>query len=300
MIRGKSAGFVPLTRELGKKHFNMPHLIGERPFIFLRGKELIAEIEAGTFAFPTWVIAIHNGKEYRADGQHTSYAVVHADKDVPEGSQVLIVYYELDNLKEDAANLFMRIDDRDAARNPVATMNCLAVQHPDLQNLKTKFIIAVVNGIVYHLKAINKRQKDPEQRVKIHKAKLRGWYLTNKSYRVFIQWLDQWNHLKDRKTEQPRKALNEWLMHKPVLVAAAMSHYFEYSEAAKVFWDDIFDDSGLKGQATKELVSLFNEWQRRPNRARIPKPEQWGREVNRVWKEFRVEYDKVKIKKKAS
>jgi hypothetical protein len=219
-------------------------------------------------------------------------------KNFPTGLVVTIQMWEIDNLKEDAANLFLRIDDMDAARNAGDAMKSLAVQYPDLRGVDAKFIVAAVNGIIYHLRELNDRQKDKDKRAKIHKRKLRGFYLADKNYRIFICWLNHWNSLKDEQTGKPRKAINRWLLTKPALVAEAMSNYFSASEAAAKFWDYLVDDAGPKGHPTKELVGTLNEWRSR-SKGKAPKPKSWRELVAQAWKEFRAEFDaqKGKIKK---
>ena len=300
----KDASIHTLTLELAQEHVRMTKLIGERPLDKSRVEELKAEIEAGTFSNPIWVIAVlkSSGKYFRADGQHTATALTSVPKNqFPVGCRVLIVYYEIDSLEEDAAHLFLRIDDSDAVRNSTATMNSLAVHYRDLHAANPRFVVSAVNGIVYHLKEFNKKQKERDKRVKIHKPKLRGLYLTEKNYRIFILWLNHWNTLTDAKTGEHRKASNEWLMKKPAVVAEAMATYFAYSEAANKFWDYMLDDAGPKGHPTKGLVGTFNDWRSRP-RNKVPKPEQWTREVRRVWKDFLVEFEaeKTRSKKRAS
>lgn len=300
----KDATIVPLTWELANKHANMARLIGERPLDKTRVEELKAEIEAKTFSNPIWIIAVlkSTGKQFRADGQHTATALTSVVRNkFPVGVVVCIIYYELDSLEEDAAHLFLRIDDSDAVRNSTATMNSLAVHYRDLHEINPRFTVSAVSGIVFHLKEHNKRQKDPEQRVKIHKPKLRGLYLADKNYRIFVLWLNHWNTLTDSKSGELRRASNDWLMKKPAVVGEAMVSYFAYSEAANKFWDYVLDDAGPKGHPTKGLVNTFNDWRSRP-RAKVPKPEQWSKEIRRVWKDFLVEFDaeKAKAKKKAS
>lgn len=303
MVTLKNSAIVPLTWELAKKHADMNPMPGERELKKSRVEELVGEIEAGRFNNCVWVIAVlkSSGKQFRADGHHTSTALISVPRNkFPLGAVALVVYYEIDNLGADASDLFLRIDDSDAVRNSTATMNSLAFFYKDLHEVKPAFIVTAMNGIVYHLKELNqqhRKKKDFDRLIKIHKPKLRGLYLVDKNYRTFILWLNHWNNLTAKDGEH-RKASNAWLMQKPAVTAEAMTNLFAHTEAAKVFWDYMLDDAGPKGHPTKELVGRFNDWR---SRLDPPKPDKWRNAIRPVWKQFLADFEaeQARAKKKA-
>jgi len=97
---------------------------------------------------PHWVRAIVEGKEYRANGQHSSVMLAQADGYFPEGLVVHLDTYECSSM-DALALLFRQFDDRKSARSPADIAGAYQGLQGDLDQLPRNIGKLDVEGIVW-------------------------------------------------------------------------------------------------------------------------------------------------------
>jgi hypothetical protein len=276
MVTLKSAIVVPLTLEVARKHNNLTPMLGERELKPSRVQHFIKLIEAKKFRSPIWgvVVVKGSGKQHRADGQHTSHALISVPKEqFPVGSNVTIVTYEITSIEEDGAEVFFLFDNRKSARTDADAMGFWLSQHPDLHELSRAFAMAIANGVTYYLKDLNRRQKDPAEHAEIYEPQMHGIYFADLQYRAFAVWLHTFKGTK-----------NDWLISKAAIVAEILEDWTSGSNGtAGKFWKLVFTESANVEHITRTLIDTLREYRSRPRR---PKPAQFRNAVKKVWEQY--------------
>jgi hypothetical protein len=280
MIVKKSAELLPLTRELALHVANMMPLPGERELKPSRVAFFQTHLERQTFASPTWSTCVvkDSGREYRADGQHTSHALSQtSEEQFPPGLTVTLQHFEIDSIELDAAKLFDLFDNPKSVRSNLDAIGIYLCRHRDVDSLSRSFTVKVTHAVDSYLREMAKRELDEAKRPIVYPSREHGLYLENEIYRKFALWLHDWFESK-----------NAWIVNKTAVVVEILSEWITHEEAATVFWNYVFTETHPDvTHESRELADSLNDLRRKP---RIG-PEHFRTLTKRHWTRFRRSRD---------
>lgn len=249
-VRKVNSTLEVLTRELAQQFTNMPHLPGERdckPGRILFFQKHLAE---GTFIDPTWSKGIckEDGKEYRLDGQHSSFALATLDMAQPFPElMVTIQSYEFDSLSDDAPTLFDIFDNPASVRTDVDIIGIFKAPFDDLKELPKAYLDRAAKGVLFY----NRELVDKSKAV-IFRKRQKGLYFKETVNREFAVWLYQFIGSK-----------HDWLIGKDGVVAEIYSDFQYNPTLAFEFWSYVFNESHPDpDHVTRDLSSTLKEWSR--------------------------------------
>lgn len=276
-IRKVAADLIPLTRDFALHIATLAALPGERERKASRVAYFRNHLKQGSFASPTWstVIVKDTGKEYRADGQHTSYALSQTpEENFPVGLTVTHQRFEIDSLSQDAIALFDCFDSPKSVRSNSDVMGVYLSEHQsDLSMLSREFMVKVTNAVDFYVRDLHKREPDNPKLPLFYQARQHGLYLNHAINREFAVWLSQW-----------LEAKNAWLMSKPAVVAEMLSEWMTKTDTATTFWNYVFlNNHPDVNHETRELADRLNELRRKPR----VKQEDFRNLTKKLWSRFR-------------
>jgi hypothetical protein len=216
---------VPIDKELALTFMQMPSLT-ERMLNQKRLREIKEKLESGLLIpFDWFTVRVRQleNKQYRMNGQHTSFFLSNLPEPFPKGLLANLVHFEVDS-QEDAVLLFRQIDSMMSARKPEDVAYVYQKQHQELININSDDERRVCIGIVFYRwkmqtpKPISKEPKGDDR-----------WEIVNESaeLRSFIAWVC--------KLMEGDKSYLGGKNGKPTI--AAMFNTFQKNEAvAREFW----------------------------------------------------------------
>lgn len=136
---------LQITKTLATWFAEMP-CYRDRPLSPQR-KEWIKEEAKRALRTFVWAYAIHDGKEYRVNGKHSSNAFVEmfAAGSAPE-AVALVEFYYCDTL-EDVAALFATYDSKKSARTTSDINRIFSAASPRLENITSRVLDLCVTGL---------------------------------------------------------------------------------------------------------------------------------------------------------
>lgn len=272
-IRKTAAELLPLTRELADKVSKMARFMGERELKESRLKLHQDRVRNGTFVSPTWSIVTVMGeiKEYRADGQHSSNALMQLPQDeFPRGHKVTINRFEIDSVEQDGAILFDMFDHPRSARTNTDVMGFYSAAFENIESFHPGFLVKAARGIDY---STNDRIKKGEKTLVRYDARAYGLYWQNEVNREFAVWLHQFVNDK-----------HAWMLSKTGLVAEIYDDWRTMPDVATEFWEYVFKENHKDPEhETRELSTKLKEWTTRP---RI-KQHRFRNEAARIFRRYR-------------
>jgi len=240
MIKYMGSKHVELTKQLAKDVSEMPKFIGERPLLKQHVDFLESKLVSGTFHSPQWAIAKRaDGTTYRVNGQHSSTMLANANGHFPNGLNVTLLEYLIDD-EVDLANLFSEFDHPKQVRSRRDTYNAHAKTQAEVANICTKSLGQILGGIAYAKEVtgsgITKRNNDAEYRAKmVHDPEIRE----------FMNWA---NIVIDQNNSKMLKV--------PVIAAAYLTYQSNKTQADQ-FWRYVRDDSHPNNQNPTRTLSEF-------------------------------------------
>lgn len=229
MFHKTKCELLPLTPELALRVCTLPGLPGERGLKPSRVKFFQKHIEDRTYYDRTWTIVVDTktGNEYRADGQHSSYALREiGEKDFPVGRVVTIETIETDDIGGDAASIFLSFDNAKGVRSNTDIMGIHRAHYPDLVHVEREFLKALANGIFIAESMLEGVKYAPGDR---------GLYWKDETLRQFAVWA--WGH-----RDQPGHAIFKQMG----IVGAMVAHWRADVGHCQGYWAPILaagDDS---------------------------------------------------------
>lgn len=156
MFRLVKSDQVTMTHALAERFRDMPGCTTERPLSARRVDHLAEKIRAGLSVPYRWAVARYpDGREERANGQHSSHAVCATNGSFPQGMAVTIDIYSVED-ENDTIELFRQFDDRKSGRTPVEVCNAYKMARPPLSGLVTEDLKLVVEGLAWYRRHIEK------------------------------------------------------------------------------------------------------------------------------------------------
>jgi hypothetical protein len=254
MITKVKVELLPLTLELAKKINGMRPLPGERDLKASDVRRFETHLKAGTWTSPSWAVARvkETDEVYRADGQHTSHALLNALPELfPVEGNVTITHYDIDSIKDDAAALFEEFDSPLSARSNKDVMGIYRARYKELEDQKVDkdFLVKVTNGIDFYLRD---QRGELLQSVIRYTVRKHGLYLDDPEFRSFVMWLYRWHGTK-----------YAWMIGKPGIIAEILTDWKTDAKIATEFWDFAFRESHPDvTNVTRKLTTKFNDWRR--------------------------------------
>lgn len=268
MFRKTNVELHDLTLEFATEMSQLPALPGERDRKPGRVEHLTNLIRSGKFVDPTWAVAIDKttSKKYRANGQHSSYALSHLPADVgyPPRLMVTVETYTLDSM-EDAHDLFDVFDSPSSVRNNSDYMRMCQSAYPDMTELPSPFLVQMMNGIDLHEATRPDGKHIP--------SRYRGdHFLTDPVKREFVLWAHTYSD-----------KLNSHFMAKVGIVAEMYGDYLADRQIATEFWTYLIRENHPDADhETRDLARALNELITKPR----VKQDQYRTRVSKVWKRY--------------
>jgi len=231
---------LPLTRELAEAMYKMPPSPTERELNSKRVEHLREKLLAGLFHPPYWVKAIVDGKEYRANGQHSSAMLVQANGAFPEGLVAHLDTFECSGM-DALALLFRQFDDRKSARSPAEIAGAYQGLQSDLDELPRHIGKIGVEGICWYrqyVAALPVKRGDDKYEI-----------FNDADEHPFLLWLGQVLSIKTPE------------MMRPPVVAAMYATYKGSEEDAGKFWREVAKGGPDYDEDTPSAV--LDDWLKR-------------------------------------
>jgi hypothetical protein len=145
----------PLTPALVDRFHTMTPSVTERPLEESRVDYLYDRVEHKLATPFVWVSALHKGKEYRLNGQHSSTALKRFGDNggLPEGLKAHLDQWQIESLDE-LPILFRQYDVKASVRSPVDVANAYARVNPDLDGLPAGVLKLGMEGIHWRLQHV--------------------------------------------------------------------------------------------------------------------------------------------------
>jgi len=273
MIDKIKGELIPLTRELAIRFSQMKPMPGERAKRGSRLKYFNHKLRAGDFLSPTWAVAIVNGEEYRADGQHTSTALATCSEELfPDNIGVTINTYRLDSMA-DAPTLFETFDNPISARSNTDKLGVYVAHHQEFLEIDRTYLSRVSRGIDYYYRDLAK-EADSQRQLTLWSARDHGLYFEQGPHRQFAIWLHSW-----------RQSHHVWMIGKPGIVAEIFADWLSYPIMAERFWGEVFTESNPDSEDdTRELSRVLKEWSKRPTRM---KQDKYRAKAHKIWDRYK-------------
>lgn len=271
MVKKITSELLPLTRELAKRFDEMRPLPGERPKRESRLEYFEDRLRDGGLQSPTWAIALLDGVEYRADGQHTSHLLATCeDQWFPQDQSVTVSTFAIESM-DDAVPLFEIFDNPISARSNSDRMGVYLAGLTDLAEVDRTFLGRVARGIDYSRRDAN---KDGHAQLVTYGARSHGLYFLDEDSRRFALWLYPLHATK-----------HMWMFHKPGIVAEMFADWSLSADLALAFWREVLTESNPDpGDETRELSTTLKDWSKRQPRIRQDK---FRLRAKRTWERYR-------------
>lgn len=260
MVAKIKSELLPLTRELAIRFSEMKQMPGERALKDTRLKYFNTKLRTREFQSPNWAVAVVDGVEYRADGQHTSRTLATCPiEQFPIDLKVTINTYALDSLDERAI-VFELFDNPVSARSNTDKLGVYVADFSDLDEVDRAFLSRAAHGIDYYYRDLGKNHEQ-ENQPRVYQTRDHGLYFTESQHREFGVWLYTWHN-----------AEHAWMLMKPGIVAEIFADWVVYPAMATRFWGEVLTESNPDpDDETRELSRTFKEWSRRQPRIRQDK-----------------------------
>jgi len=237
-----------LTKELAQQFSSMEPLPGERDPKPGRILFFQKHLKEGTFIDPTWSKGIckADGKEYRLDGQHSSWMLANLDLAEPFPElMVTIQIYEFDSIAGDSATLFDIFDNPASVRTDIDIMGIFKAPYMELKDIPKKFLDQVAKGIRF-------QQRELTANGEVFQRRSKGVYFKHEVYRNFAVWLYQFHASK-----------HDWMISKDGIVAEIVNDYQYNPQLAYDFWSQVFFESNPDpDHITRDLSTTLKDWTR--------------------------------------
>jgi len=197
---------------------NMTPSVTERPLDDSRVDYITTKVVEGLAVPFNWAFATLDGKEYRVNGQHSSYALSQMNGSLPNGLVAHIDEYDVKDQAE-LVGLFRQFDPRKSGRSPRDVANAYASVTPGLENIPTDVLKLGAEGISWGHGTIDK--------LPAKKADDRYEELTEPQNLDFLQFLGS---IINVKTPELKTA--------PVIAAMHKTHFVDLERSAK-FWSSV-------------------------------------------------------------
>lgn len=218
MFKLIDATVKPLTLEIAKAFRELEPSPTERELDPARIKHLRAKADLGQLVTFHWSTAKLGDKKLRMNGQHSSTMLCDLNGNFPEGLQVHIDEYQVDN-NEGLADLFRQFDDRKSSRTISDVAGAYQGLFPELNNIPRKTAKLGIEGVAWYrrnvLGTLATNMGDDTYRL-----------FRESGLHPFLHWLGE---LFDIKTPELKRAS----------IVSAMFGTWETNPAeAKKFWHD--------------------------------------------------------------
>lgn len=273
---------VPLTMELAREFAGMEPLPGERELNPKHNEFLLQNVRDENFAGATWarVYCKSTGKDYRADGQHSSYVLTHLPTDgsarFPEGVLITIETYEIDDLVRDGPVIFNFFNHPRTVRSNEDAMGVYRAHIPNLGDLPRDFLQHVADGIAAYLHECRRNVPD-EERDKLDKVfppRQRGLYWKNSEYTEFCLW-----------AYSLRDGRNAGFMARPGVVAEMLGEWRDNRDCANEFWRYVIRENHPDpDHETRELAETYKSWALSPEKRK--KAAHYRKLAAKVWRHY--------------
>jgi hypothetical protein len=139
---------LPLTLKLAEHFRDLDPSPTEREMSPARIKYLTEKAEAGLLVSPTWATARLGDKLLRVNGQHSSNVLCNLNGSFPEGLQVHIDSYQVDD-EAGLALLFRQFDDRKSGRSTSDVAGAYQGLQENLRSIPKSTAKLGVDGVVW-------------------------------------------------------------------------------------------------------------------------------------------------------
>lgn len=224
----EKAETLPLTKDIVMQHANMEPSPTERDLDPSRLNYLRQKAEAKTLVTFQWAVAKFNGRTVRINGQHSSTMLNQMNGSFPDGLQVHLDTYKVDD-ETDLAVLFRQFDARKSSRTGADVAGAYQGLYKNLAGVPKPVAKLAIEGIAYYLRYVEGvgSLSGDDQYAMFEQSR----------YHPFVQWMGDVHSVKTPEM-------------KVIPVAAAMFATFETNaEQARIFWDQVsrggveFDDN---------------------------------------------------------
>ena len=281
MLNKKAIKTQSLTPELAKHFASMKPLPGEREIKKQRIDFLESHVRRGSFFSPEWAVVLDrsNNEVYRANGQHSSTMLAALPEDVfPKGLHAYITEYEMDSQKEDGLTLFELFDNPASVRSTEDVMGVGAAHHPELMNIKRKFLVKVSKGITAFYRGLNEQLRAAYERGKKKDATLVApEYAPTFASRTLSEYYKKPTHcqfacwLWELSMYAPEVSVkNDFIFSQPVVVAVMFSDWKRDPLFATSFWGAVVNESDPNPKSySRDLATELNEVRKSISRKKI-------------------------------
>ena len=218
MFRLVSSETKPLTLELAERFKALPPSPTERAFSEARAKMLREKANHGELVAFNWAQAQLGDKTFRMNGQHSSTILCELNGKFPEGLQVHLDTYEVDN-RQGLALLFRQFDPRGSGRSPTDVAGAYQGLQEELNNVPLSAAKIAVEGVAWYDKHIEGLPAPKGDDVYTLFAKT--------GLHDFIRWIGDVFSIK---TPELRRQ---------TVVAAMYGTFEKNEEKAREFWKDV-------------------------------------------------------------
>jgi len=271
----------PLTIELAKEIATMPGLPGERPVNRARMNYLTLQLDRGGFASPAWAVAVDGktGTKFRINGQHSSRLLADLAPDkFPGGLLAHIEYWAVDEIADEAPDLFNLFDHPRSARSNTDYMGTLRIRHSDLAAFDNKFLVNVAAGIAENTKerwrARAAQNLPSADLLEVHSGRELGLYYVHEDCRRFAVWLRQFVG-----------SMHAWMIARSGIVSEMLDDWQENAELAAEYWGFIFRENHPDfSDDTREFAGMVQKLVGKPKSA---KPTELKKRAHLGWTRFR-------------
>jgi hypothetical protein len=153
MFRLSKSETKALTPDLAEKFKAMLPSPTEREFDPARAKMLREKAKAGQLIAFNWATAKFGDKEFRMNGQHSSAVLAELNGNFPQGLQVHLDTYQVDD-RDGLALLFRQFDNRKSGRTPVDVSGAYQGLYDGLKDVPRGAAKIAVEGAAWYQRQV--------------------------------------------------------------------------------------------------------------------------------------------------